>query len=558
MTFKENFYTLSLKLLEHRKEYYHSEFTDNSTDNYFKKSLDDIHIFLKNKYRKGYLFSSIAYSHDGKVKALPYRFNLQSKGEEKKKKVMEYIIELVNYLTQNLINEEKHLSFTQIMLSEKNRDNPIKVLLYEERNSEESKKYKPIDIVEFDLSQPTWEKLGNIEKFKKHDFIGYQYGFPLYEKFQNSFGNPFKVMVGDPPDTNNVEEFNRLISIYLELNACFKGTKYFYFIKPQSSHDVFSGVLLLGLKERIPIDEFTLWVHLFYRLLSEISIKKIQQLAATKENAQATSHFGHLLRYRLSPPGQYIDLLGKEIDRLKKILPYKNKSNVDSLERFYKGASTWFQKTINTGFLLNIRAHYFEKPDAGHKVFNERDIWREDKPFDLLDSLLNLISELNENKIQIHTARTFVPFNLVKECSVINIEPWFQLEGNSYRPFSILYEDLIFEVLINAFKASPLNEDIEIKIIQGKINGEIALIIKNKIDKIILKKNLRKYGTIKGEWKTFKDFSSSIGGLSYWSHLIDVTKVGKVFIRTIEEKERDEVVTYFETGLLLEGLKIVI
>lgn len=548
---QENFYTLCIKLLEHRNSYFDSDFNDASTMSYFSKSLEDIHSFLQFKYGDSYLFSSIAYSVEQRVKALPYRFNFGESDSEINHDTKQYVISLINYLTQNLINEESHLSFTQVMLSEKNQKTPIKILLFEGKNSEETKEYKPIDIVEFDLGKVKWEKIGDIEKFKVHDFVGYQYGVPLHEEFINSFGNPLKAMAGDTPSSEVLEEFNRLISIYLEINDCFGGANYFYFIKPQSTHNVFSGVLLLGLKKRIPIDEFTLWVHVFHRQLSEISVKQIQQLAATNENAQATSHFGHLLRYRLSPPGQYIELIGKAVEKLKDILSTENKSIIDSLEKYYRGANIWFQKTMNTGFLLNIRAHYFKNPDAGHKVFNERTVWRQNISFDLLGSLDSLLNELNENKIKIHTEREFAPFKLVKGCSRVSIETWFQHEDKSYRPFDILYEDLLFEILINAFKASPKNDEIEIKVFEVKINERDALVIANKIDEHILRINSRKYNSIKGNWKIFKDFSGSIGGLTYWSQLIDVTGVGKVFIRTNENNGA----TFFETGLLLQGLK---
>jgi len=242
----QNFYTLSDHLHNYRDDYLSADFTDLSTEKYFKDSLNAIDLFLKHKYKDDYLFSSIAYNLDDKIRAIPYLFNFPNNDSiEKEANNYPYIKELINYFTQILINEKKHLSFTKVMLSGINCDNPIKVLLFNGDDSERLKDYKPHDLIEFDLGKPKWTKLGSIEKFKSHDFLKHDFGFQMYTSFENDFGNPFIKMCDNAPNEKNIEEFNRLVSIYLELNASLNNNCYFYFIKPHSSHDQFSGVLLL-------------------------------------------------------------------------------------------------------------------------------------------------------------------------------------------------------------------------------------------------------------------------------------------------------------------------
>lgn len=119
-----------------------------------------------------------------------------------------------------------------------------------------------------------WEKIRNLDCSTKTLTEYANSSEELISNFYNRLNkNPFKEM--GAIEEKKVESFNRLVSVYVKLSANINEDRFFYFIKPQSFHEEFNGVLLLGFKKELPIDEFTLLVNIFYRILSQIAIKKI-------------------------------------------------------------------------------------------------------------------------------------------------------------------------------------------------------------------------------------------------------------------------------------------
>jgi len=276
----ENYYELVSNLFPHKARFLDQEYNVENTKEYFKIVLKEFNTYLEFKHKKDFLYSSIAYFHDNKktIEVIPYYYH--SEGDKS-------IQELLDWFTQVYIQgNTEQLTFTQILLCEKNFKEPLKILLYS-KSTNQGLNYIPTDLIEINLSKIDWNEIRDADCSKETLSKYANSSEELTSKFCNRLNrNPLKEM--GAIEEKKVESFNRLVSIYVKLSANIDDDRFFYFLKPQSFHEEFNGVLLLGFKKELSIDEFTLLVNIFYRILSQIAIKKIgvsrdqQKKSATK------------------------------------------------------------------------------------------------------------------------------------------------------------------------------------------------------------------------------------------------------------------------------------
>jgi len=549
-----------------------------------------VHQYLLSGYGNDFIYSSFAYLNEEKVfSSVPYFFYAKpangfdtehywqsvswhtdipgnghpkpalaetvNSSENYKSRNLGTVKEMMRYLITKLIGEEQILSVTELLLSY-NKMSPRNFLLYFSGSDvSDAVKERFISINLKNIPSLKINSTDEFEKVKPYSEVP-QY---LLDELINEIN---KTAVTDANDTcqpvltqERAITFSKLLAIYRRICDCdARANYYFYFLKPITFYEEFRGVFLLGFNRKLNPEEIVFIENINYRILSDVIHSRIKKLTALQENAKNTSHVGHLLRYRLSPPLQYILLLQKEITALAKKMPGLETEEIKKLERLTRSAKVWLDKTTNTGYLLNIKAHYFEKPDAGYKVYLAKEEWRVKGTFSLSGYLSSLVQEINDNQICIHTRRRFAPLKLIplKEHDIL-IDPWFKNESEEYRPLDILYEDLLFEILINAFKASPAESDVCIETTRGLVDGLESMIISNQIDPNVYRKNEQAFSSIANRWSTLKDLGGSMGGLTYWSQLIEGTQVGIIRIRVTQRGNQ----AWFETGLALQGLKLL-
>jgi hypothetical protein len=88
------------------------------------------------------------------------------------------------------------------------------------------------------------------------------------------------------------EEYKHLLNRLVQFAGIPAPDHYFYLIKPTANHKQFNVVLALALKNPIPADEFHLLRLLIYRFVSEVAIKKLEEVEELrrKKSYSLTTH----------------------------------------------------------------------------------------------------------------------------------------------------------------------------------------------------------------------------------------------------------------------------
>lgn len=287
-----NHYELSKELIKIREQYYHQEYTDETTRNYFDGSVKQIHnYFMNSKWRNNYLFFSMGYFDNRKTNLIQYQYNTDNGC------MTPFAIELMESLTQKWINVEGSISITEMFLHEKNQGEHYKALFYKLNDKRLNDKLD--EFIYLNLSEINWDISRDMAKFESTDFTRFNYGKPLYLEFKKHGNkkNPFLSLINDPTE-NDIREFNRLISIYLEIINEINDSCFFYFIKPHTFQNEFNGILTFGLKIELSPDEIELWIDKAQRIIDAIATKKMAYLTKLKTENERISR-SHTLKTQI-------------------------------------------------------------------------------------------------------------------------------------------------------------------------------------------------------------------------------------------------------------------
>jgi len=269
-------YRLDLELLKVRRSFVGKKsYTPDATKEYFIESMKKIREYFTQNKSRHFLYNSLGYFDENKTDYVSYSFNGKLDG---------YCQHLLRELTEQWIAKDGCLSIPRLFLDQKYFNENYKALFY---SAKKKLRYPNInELIIINLNKYNWTPKGNIDFFKNPDkFLHYNYGRKLYLDFYKKGlnykkgldRNPLIGIFGKKPNNDILAQFNRLISVYLEL-AYFiqRSNKFFYFIKPQSFHKEYNGVLLLGLTEELSPDELSEWENVTHKILSEIAVKKIE------------------------------------------------------------------------------------------------------------------------------------------------------------------------------------------------------------------------------------------------------------------------------------------
>jgi len=365
-----NHYELSIELIKIREQFHQQHYDDETTRNYFYGSVKQIHnYFMNSDWRKNYLFCSMGYFDNNKSNLIQYQYN------EDVGCMSTYAISLMESLTQNWINEEESLSMTEMFLHEDNHDEHYKALFYKLNGSELKEKLN--EFIYLNLKELKWDYKGSINEFRKTDFAKFEFGKIPHKEFNKHGGsrkNPFLNLIENPIE-KDISEFNRLISIYLEIISTIEDECFFYFFKPHTFQNEFNGILLLGLKREMTPDEIEQWIDKAQRITVEIETKKmiLTNRLISEDERISRSHIlkTQIMATLLKPIKELsaefshpkLDKVEENINKLYTLLDLQ--SLVDKVEN--KNKFTYDAKMKNL-FTEEIKTVNF---DSVLKVFNE-------------------------------------------------------------------------------------------------------------------------------------------------------------------------------------------
>lgn len=281
-----NHYSLSEKLLEVRANFAKGEYSEESTNTYFRETIKHIHhYYCSDKDRKSnYLFCSIGYIDENKTKLIPYKYNDEI--------LNKYHIDLIEELTKKWINKQGSISITEMFLHKETVNEHYKALLY----SAESRQFELDEFIYVNLKDLNWKYAGSLSSFESNPFGSYNFSTHFTRKSDNGHKSPFLKITNNNPSDEDKAQFDKLISVFAEVSSDTDGDCFYYFLKPVTFQDLYNVVFLLGVKKELTPDEIELWLDKTRTILSIIADKKLKKQKIDEANVtylkgmSATTH----------------------------------------------------------------------------------------------------------------------------------------------------------------------------------------------------------------------------------------------------------------------------
>lgn len=284
------------------------------------------------------------------------------------------------------------------------------------------------------------------------------------------------------------------------------------------------------------------------RILDE-NLTKLEAELSKERLIQSTYSLGHNLKNRLLGKDKYLEELKRELEEL----PI-TRNKRESLQRIRLNLSVQLGSLGNIGNLLDMIGKTTQV-DSNGTFFTEKENWYVSKknfnPKRDLSKDLNVFDFLRS-----FYKDKFYAVNIDGKESMINVEDlnkgleikrWIKYNNELIRPANFIYEEIFFELFINALSYGYECETRERKYVKIKISSnEDCIIVSNtpgeSISEIESFKNLPKDCEISSE-------KLAHGGLLYIHNFLSQTKIGRLNIRLNSEENK------FEILLQLKGLK---
>ncbi len=286
-----------------------------------------------------------------------------------------------------------------------------------------------------------------------------------------------------------------------------------------------SAILSLCTVEPIKGTEFFKWSiiagKLFKDLIFSDVLKILEVKHQTKEVATAYS-MGHFLKNRMKPISH---LLSKLDDRLKYQATPNKKDYTNVISSLYN-----FSESINNlGYLMDLYSQLlsFENNDKQQFFVNSEEAksrFSEKTPFNISNFCKNNSNLKYDTQGGTHQYAEVI-YNIKHQASI----NCFIKDNNTeefYIPLRALYDELLYEILINAAKHGvPNTTQIDIKFKEKEI---IFSNLTSKKNYENLKKKLKTRN-----WKQIaeNEFFNKTGGLDYLIKIFNIAKLGYFYLR---------------------------
>lgn len=235
-------------------------------------------------------------------------------------------------------------------------------------------------------------------------------------------------------DFRERQKYSRYLWHYKNLEKEIKSNDtdqfYIHFIRPSVIEFDYNLLLALATKRKLSEKELAFIDLLIYRVVGQTEVKKERE-RSIRALIQTTYSLGHNLKNRLLDSENHINRLIRNLQ--KSSLNGKEK---EMITRYATNVSQKVKSLSNTGKLLDLIGRFMTE----RKWLNK---WLTNNDYTLIDKFTT--GEL----VQLSISAKYPKINIENLPKTLKVKGWLGADGK-YRPADFVYEELFFELLVNA------------------------------------------------------------------------------------------------------------
>jgi hypothetical protein len=355
-------------------------------------------------------------------------------------------------------------------------------------------------------------------------------------------------------DEDQVAKIRKFLGYYYRLSSHLNSGSdsekplFYYFIKPGSRTAFYNGMVVICTRQPLDIPLYSFLYLLVYRIYSSTAFKHSEfSIQATLGILRAG--MGHFLKNRIA--GKQI-LTNQIVIEISKNGDVKNplKNNLEKADidlELIKNNCIKINKSdkhiSNIGILFHVLSNALKHPN--HSVFRtdfakERK-WITDKAI-ILDELIN-----NLKKDYYEGSKTLQITESVKN---LQIEPFFSSNNKKYCPDITIYQEIMYELLLNASKYGHSTDDTFNVIMNCEDNMFTLTNRVNEPEKLLFDK---RYDNCKNVFaKMNHSHTNELSGITFIDEFITKAQIGELKVKISETQNT----TFFTIGMHLHGLTL--